>query len=128
MQVGAIGGAAAGLTGAGATGAAGSLALGGASAPMTVGEALAGSIVGSVEQLAEFLQGFTSAEILFALMMMSAMQKDDENESSGSAALGFLAGLAMAGFLGQSLGSELLTPPSETAGSAGVGSNIDFSA
>jgi zinc transporter ZupT len=96
---------------------------------MTVGEVLAGSIVGSVEQLAEFLQGFTSAEILFALMMMAAAQKDDDNdESSGSAALGFLAGLAMAGFLGQNLGSELITPPSESTGGAGVGGNIDFSA
>lgn len=86
-----------------------------------------------LQQLAESLAQFSSAEILIALMLASAMQKDDDDQQcQGSAAMGFLAGLAIAGGLGQTLQSGLSgTGAPEAgglAGSGGLGMNLDFSA
>jgi hypothetical protein len=57
----------------------------------------------NLEQLAELMQGLSSSEILFLLLLLSAMQKkDDDQERCGGAALGFLAGLALAGEVARS--------------------------
>ena len=103
MDVGGIGvgmmsGGATGISGGSPLGApagiVGQVAPGGAPPPTTVHAALGGSITG-VEQLAQFLEGFTTSEILFALLLMCAGQKkDNENQESG---FGFLAGMALAG-------------------------------
>jgi len=57
---------------------------------------------GTFQSLVDSLQGFTSAEILLALFIAAALQKSDDKSDSSGAALGFLAGLAMAGQVGQS--------------------------
>ena len=114
---------------AGAGSLVGQVVPGGAPPPTTVGEALAGQLHGGIEQLAEFLKGFSSAEILIALMMLAAMEKDDEDKSGGGAALGFLAGLAIASQFGQSSGFDIQSSISEpTFDSSGLGGNLNFTA
>jgi hypothetical protein len=56
-----------------------------------------------MQQLVELVSGFTSAEILMALMLAAAasQKKDDEG---GCSALALLAGMALAQQLGQGLG------------------------
>ena len=78
--------------------------------------------------MTELLGDFSSAEILFALMMMAAMSKKDEEGSGGGAALGFLAGLALAGQLGRSGGLELISPIQEIQpNGGGLGGSINVS-
>lgn len=79
-----------------------------------------------LEQLTELLKDFSSAEILIALMMLKAMEKDDEECGGGGSALGFLAGMAMANQLGQSSQIELNMQVPQVGGQASIGLNINF--
>jgi len=98
------------LGGAAAGSLVGQVVPGCAPPPTTVGEALAGQLHGGIEQLA-------------------AMEKDDEDKSGGGAALGFLAGLAIASQFGQSSGFDIQSPISEpTFDSSGLGENLNFTA
>ncbi len=75
----------------------------------SAGEASSGvnaTLPQSLRALAETLQDFTSAEILMALMLLAATREKDEDGAS-SAALGFLAGLALAAQIQQGIGTEL---------------------
>lgn len=95
--MGAAGAAAAGAAGAGATGAAGALAVGrSASTAASCGSSTAASpsagMTQQMQDLAELIKGFSSAEILIALMM----NKSDKGKEAGGAALGMLAGMALA--------------------------------
>lgn len=136
MDVGAIGGGIAaggssGLPGGAASpgaGLVGQVAAGGAPAPTTVQEALAGSLT-TVDQLADLLEGFTSADILFALILLAALRPDDDGKRSGlSAAFGVLAGAAMATSIAQSLGSQLDGPVTEVGSGEGLGGNLNVTA
>lgn len=127
MDVGAIGGGmmaggAAGLSGASLVG---QIAPGSAAAPTTVQAALAGSNT-SVQQLADLLSGFTTAEILFALMLMAAMDKKDG--PSASSGFEFLAGLAMAGRAAQSTATMCSAAIPQASPGDGVGGNLSVSA
>ena len=53
-----------------------------------------------LNKLASVMDDYSSAEILMAMMLMMASCDDDDSTSKGGAALGFLAGLALAGGLG----------------------------
>lgn len=133
MDVGSIGGGAMAsgastATGTSAPSLVGQPDSGAAPAPTTVGDALSGSNITGVEQLAEMMEGFNSAEILMALMMAAAMQKDDDEESSGSAVAGFLAGLALAGQLAQNLEFDLQAPVAETTAGGSVGGSLNATA
>lgn len=55
---------------------------------------------GNIQNLANSMQDFSSAEILIALMLAKALNGGGDDEKSSGAA-GFLAGLALAGGLGQ---------------------------
>lgn len=60
-----------------------------------------------MQSLVETLQDFSSAEILIALMLMSASERCDDDKHCGGgsgAALGLLAGLALASQLGNAAG------------------------
>lgn len=139
MSVGAVGGvgaAAGGMTGAAATGLSGAASAGtaevagpttGKSNPVTSIADL--EINGSVQQ-----QDFNSIDLLIALLLLAAGKGKDDEDSCGSAALGFLAGLAMAGSLGRmDFQFEISgTLSVESAGGAeaggGTGGGLDVSA
>jgi hypothetical protein len=55
----------------------------------------------NMQSLVNAMKDFSSAEILIALMLANAAGGKDDEKSGGSAAAGFLAGLAMAGGLAQ---------------------------
>ena len=109
MSVGAVGpvggGAAGGTAGTGAASAAGTGAAGTTAAETTGTESsasIASNPVTSVAQMeinANSLVDFNSADLLIALLLMAAGSGKDE-DSTGSTALGFLAGLAMANAMG----------------------------
>jgi hypothetical protein len=126
MQVSGIGGGAAAM-GGGAIGGAQSSTAGGAIPTAASGTAAAGSA--QLQNLVDMMGGFNSAEILMALMLASAMSKGDDEES-GSAAMGFLAGLAMAGQLGQDLNIsiEMSGCASPTGGEFGGGQGLNVQA
>lgn len=75
-----------------------------------------------LQSLVDILKDFSSAEILLALMFAAAAGKEDDREG-GSAAGAFLAGLALAGQLGQSaeLNLSLEIPQFPDAGTGGAG-------
>ena len=82
----------------------------------------------AMQTLVDTLQGFSSAEILLALFLMAATQEKGRDDHD-STAMAFLAGLALAGQLGQ--GGNLsfqLTGDLSSIGSAtgsGVGMTLN---
>lgn len=121
MSVGSVGGVgagmgagAAGVGGAGAGAAASPAGAGAASASGTGPAGNAGASPG-VQNLANTMKDFSSAEILIALMLAKSMSGGGDDDKSCGAA-GFLAGLAMAGGLGQALGQNM----PQDAGVSGV--------
>lgn len=138
MEVGAVGGMAMGGAGAMAGGA----AVGASTATASTGAAsvcqnsamdninlrfLDGAFPFGLQNLAETLKNFSSAEILFTLMLLAAMEKDDKKSGGSSAAMGLLAGLAMAGQFGR--GPELACGASvpQVGFEGGVGGNLNIS-
>ena len=132
MQVSGIGGAAtsgggiAGLTGAAgsASGAGGIAGLSGSGGNLDI----QGGLPAGLRTLVGTLQDFSTAEILLALMLASAAGRDDDCCDSGGAALGFLAGLALAGQLGQSnqFGLQFNAAASLTGTSSGNGAGLSI--
>ena len=132
-----------GISGVGGVGGAGG---GGAIAPagLTAGASGAGQVAGAspaansaapnaldslppnMQSLVDTLKDFSSAEILIALMLAAAAGKDDD-EKGGSAAGAFLAGLALAGQLGQStqIDLSLEIPQFDAAGAGGAGLSLN---
>jgi hypothetical protein len=111
MEVGAIGGFGLGMgamSGMSASADLGTSNVGAAACPdvstvSVASEVLSAGLPGNLEQLAELMQGLSSSQILFLLLLLSAMQKrDDDKGPGGGAALGFLAGLALAGEVARS--------------------------
>ncbi len=129
MATGAVGSSAATTTsGASAQGAE---AAGAATAGQTISsdvprtveqlnEILAKGLPGGIEQLAEMMEDLSSAEILFALILLAAMQKKDDDESGSGAALGLLAGIALAGELGRSVEYHFHGGTPEVSGAEGA--------
>lgn len=124
----------AGAAGVGAAGAsAGASAAGASNASQAAGGAAQTSGANTLQSLANAMKDFSSAEILIALMMASAAGGKDDKEG-GSAAAGFLAGLAMAGGLGQNAGinlsidasSGVQAPDAAGAGGAGLSLNVSI--
>ena len=100
MSVGAVGGMGAGAgMGAAGIGGAGAMSVGAAPASGAVPGAQTGA-PGNIQNLANSMKDFSSAEILIALMLAKALNGGGDDEKSSGAA-GFLAGLALAGGLGQ---------------------------
>lgn len=54
-----------------------------------------------LQQLTELIQGFSSAEILLALMLASAASKKEDKDGGSGGALALLAGMALANQLGR---------------------------
>lgn len=112
--VGAVGGISMGISSA-AMGPALSLpagmgSLGGLHGPMgdlagspLMNPALGGIGAQRLQQLQGLIEGFSSAEILLALMLAAAACKNKKEEDSGSSALALLAGMALASRLSQGL-------------------------
>ncbi len=104
----------AGLGAVGTSGVVGGTAVGAASA---TGSGAAAGLAGTsgvavnpasttrLNLLVQLLDGFTTAEVLMALMLAAALSKKDRSDDSS--ALGVLVGLALASQLQQSLGSQL---------------------
>lgn len=84
------------------------------------------SLPPNMQSLVDTLKDFSSAEILIALMLAAAAGKDDDKKC-GSAAGAFLAGLALAGQLGQStqIDLNLEIPQFDTAGAGGAGLSLN---
>lgn len=129
--VGGIGGAGGGgaIAPAGLTaGASGAAPAAGASPAANSGAApnALDSLPPNMQSLVDTLKDFSSAEILIALMLAAAAGKDDE-EKGGSAAGAFLAGLALAGQLGQStqIDLSLEIPQFDAAGAGGAGLSLN---
>jgi hypothetical protein len=101
MSVGAVGGLGGGMMAGGlaAIGAAGPLNFGGLNGALGNQNAMTGLSSIKMQQLSELIKGFSSAEILMALMIAAASGKKKDDDESGSA-LAILAGLAMAQQLG----------------------------
>lgn len=139
MGAGAVGAVGAGMVGAGAIAAPMSAAASApAGAPAAVGSTQLGGIsltspLGSampagLDNLINALQGFSTAEILLALMMLGGGQ--DDKKKTPDAAIGLLAGLALAGQLGgftahASNASQGIAAANAAAG-GGVGVQINF--
>lgn len=122
-----MGGGAAGIAGAaGMGGAAGATAGSPTGAATAEGAAGLSGVPQSMQSLVNAMKDFSSAEILIALMLANAADGKDDEKSSGSAAAGFLAGLALANGLGQggdiNLSVEVAGP--QAAGGAGLGLNV----
>jgi hypothetical protein len=78
-----------------------------------------------MQQLTQLLDGFSSAEILLALMLMSASQRKKDDEDGGGSALALLAGMALAQQMGQGL-SDLGGGLSDAlSGAASAGANFN---
>lgn len=96
MDVGAVGGLGGAGMAAGAMGAAGATVGSAASTAASCGSSTAASpsagMTQQMQDLAELIKGFSSAEILIALMM----NKSEKGKEAGGAALGMLAGMALA--------------------------------
>jgi len=130
MQVGGIGAIGGGLGAGSPLGAAGSTS-GGLGNVATTDSLVSDSVVGSlsasataqVEALLSELQSISSFELLFALLILSAMEKDDD--SSGAAA-GFLAGLILAGGLSNFADATGQAGPPIQPGQFGLGANLDL--
>lgn len=114
MDIGAIGGAMT-MGGMGAMMPAGAAALnpaglssgisGAGPAGMSGMNGLAGAgLTPQMQNLVNMMHDFSSAEILLALMMMSAGDKD-EKKCGGGAALGMLLGMSLAAQVGQMFGN-----------------------
>jgi len=115
----------------GAAGAAGASAAGAGTAPgASPAASLNGALPPQLQQLAQTLQDFSSAEILIALMMMKAAGGGDDRDKSSGAA-GVLAGMAIAGLLGQGGQISQALNPAAPAGAIGgvpAGAGGSFSA
>ena len=134
------------ISGAGAVGiGGGAVGIGGAAG---IGVAAAGSPAGSatapagttppslpqnMQSLVNAMKDFSSAEILIALMLANAAGCKDDEKSGGSAAAGFLAGLALAGGLAQGTDLNLsfdvagAQAPAAAGGAAGTGLSMNVS-
>jgi hypothetical protein len=84
----------------------------------------------NLNALVSALQGFSSAEILMALMLMNASRGHRTHGSDGAAAMAFLAGWAFGGHgLGSGLSGALSSPMGGvTALTPGLGLQIDLQA
>lgn len=102
MSVGAVGSLGGGMMAGGmaGAGAAGPLNFGGLNGALGSHNGIAGLSSIQMQQLTELLDGFSSAEILMALMLLAAAGKKQKDDDS-SGALAILAGMAMAQQLGQ---------------------------
>jgi hypothetical protein len=148
MDVGAVGGMAMGGAGAmggaaamGTTGAApaAGTAPAGVAAPASTQQPdaansinmryLDGAFPMGLQHLAETMKDFSSAEILMALMILAAMEKDDDKKTHGAsgAALGLLAGLALANQFNRSAEIAMNGPMQMPQGGGGVGMNLNVS-
>lgn len=118
IGAGAIGGAAfsgtAGISSAGGVAPGGDVQAAGATSAQQ-------ALPPGMESLVQSLKDFTSAEILIALMLAKAAGGGDDEKKSSDAAAGFLAGLAMAGMLGQDMQAECPCDPSISAPAAAGG-------
>jgi hypothetical protein len=118
IGAGAIGGAAfsgaAGVSGAGSVAPGGDVQAAGATSAQQ-------ALPPGLENLVQSLKDFTSAEILIALMLAKAAGGGDDEKKSSDAAAGFLAGLAMAGMLGQDMQAQCPCDPSISAPAAAGG-------
>jgi hypothetical protein len=147
MGVGAVGGsmamggamgmsaapAASGMTGGsmtGATGLTGQVDMNSAPPPTTVAEFLSTPMQqAGIQQLADAMGDASFSKILFALMMLSAMEKDDKKTSGGGgAAAGFMAGLAFASQFGRNMQFDLQSPVQNVGFDGNTGANINLSA
>jgi len=135
MGMGMSAGAPAGLPGGAGAAAAGN-ATGPAAAGSTTemagaasldGKTLSGTIPAGLEMLSDVGNDFNSIQILVIMLLMAAVQQDDKDQKSGGgAALGFLAGLALAGQIGQSTGFDMpgTVPQASPAGQIGGNLNV----
>lgn len=117
LEVGSLGAAAPLCPAAGSAGSAGPCA-----ASLGAGPAAPAGLDGLVSALGNY----TSAQILMALWLLAAGRCDDENGRSCGAALGFLAGLALAGQLGQLLDIQWDMPAAGMEGGS-TGGTLDAS-
>ena len=138
---GAAGGAAGlgALAGAGGVASAGATSATNASTPTSPTDAgslnAAAGLPPDLQNLVNTLKDFSSAEILIALMLAKAASGDDDDKKSGggsSAGAGLLAGMAMAGLLGQGNGLQLdlstqfqNAPQVSSAGNVGLSLNVN---
>ncbi len=106
---------------AGVGGVSGDLGMGGLNGPLgnTNVAALGGMSSSRMDQLLQLLNGFSSAEILIALMM-SAGSAHRRRHCSDDSGLSFLLGLSMAAQLGQSLQQMLPQAAGGVASAAGA--------
>jgi hypothetical protein len=86
-----------------------------------------------LEQLSQLLKDFSSADILLALMLMRGSDSKDKTHGAGggsSALIGLLAGMALAGQVGQMAGNLQSAghsgAPGATAGIAGGQINLQI--
>ena len=129
-----MGGGAAGMgAAAGIGGAAGATAGSPANSATALGATTQPGLPQNMQSLVDAMKDFSSAEILIALMLANAANGKDDEKSGGSAAAGFLAGLAMAGGLAHAGGDINLSVEvagaqasgaAGGAGGAGLGLNV----
>ena len=132
MSVGGVGGVGAmgGMAAGAGVGAAAALGTGGANGPL--GDLNAGALSAAsgtrIDQLLQLLDGFSSAEILIALMLSGASGHHHRKHDCGDAGMGFLLGLSLAAQLGQSALQLPGNPSGGVTSPAATGQSIDASA
>lgn len=119
MQVSGVG--ASMTTSAGVTGSTGAADAAAGTTSLTLSTPMTGA-----ESLAQSLQDFSIAEILIALLLMAAAGKSDDDSEGSSAALGFLAGMAMAGQLNASMDISLQGPAGSFAMEIPAGTQLNI--
>ena len=107
---------------AGVGGPAGDLGMGGLNGPLgnTNVSALGGLSGSRLDQLMQLINGFSSAEILIALMMSGGSSHRRRHCGGDDSGLSFLLGLSLAAQLGQSLQQMLPQSAGGVAGAAGA--------
>jgi len=130
MSSGAPAGVAGGTSAGAGASAAGSAAAGSTADSASIdGTTLTGTIPAGLEMLSEVGNDLNSIQILVMMLLMAATQNDDDDQKSGGGAvLGFLAGLALAGQIGQSTGFDMQASVPQTSPAGQVGGNLNVTA
>lgn len=109
----------------------GAISTGGLNGPLgNVNAAAMSAMTGTrMDQLLQLMDGFSSAEILIALMMAGGSGHHKKHHGIDDAALGFLLGLSLANQIGHN-GPQLPPPPGipGAGGAAATGGQLNVTA
>lgn len=97
--------------------------------PQSVAEYYSGVQAENIQEVLNQLEGFSMAELLIALMILAGGNQEKQDQSGGSSALDFLAGMAVGNYFSQQ--SQLFqaspAPTQSISATPIVGQTLDIS-